>query len=414
MKKIIIIGLVLSLCCLSACSNSDKQKQSVIVEENDVETLQGNFKICDESGEVLITVEDVKAVEVECDSEGEYAINVEFTEDGTDKFSEITKSRIGENLSIYVDNVCICSPSIADEIDGGNIYLYGGFDSYEDAEQIVKAIRGNSENGNIADNNKATMEVSEELSSNEEIPEHITQLYEQYDNIISQGDYDIRLGEKVGIDSRDEERTYYRISLCPSDPDILSYPYVQFMGNEEYTDKSFSVYILDDCDNVAKKEIIYCTLLATNPNASDKKIKSMLSKLVNSYDGYSQSDVVELGEYKYFLSPNDEDEVLEVVSKEEINTPVDKTKYKKYTLKQMQAKLNQGEKVVLTSKVVGIYEDDYSNYLLVGEGESIYYIHYSSEKFAGIFKEGKEYTFYGEIATPCEDYVACMGLEYVE
>lgn len=136
----------------------------------------------------------------------------------------------------------------------------------------------------------------------------------------------------------------------------------------------------------------------------------MLSKLVNSYDGYSQSDVVELGEYKYFLSPNDEDEVLEVVSKEEINTPVDK----KYTLKQMQAKLNQGEKVVLTSKVVGIYEDDYSNYLLVGEGESIYYIHYSPKKFAGIFKEGKEYTFYGEIATACEDYVACMGLEYVE
>ncbi|MBQ4059421.1 MAG: hypothetical protein IJD40_10885 [Lachnospiraceae bacterium] len=271
-------------------------------------------------------------------------------------------------------------------------------------------------------NNEYTYESdvteSEEVSNDDiqSVPSHITELFEQYDNILSQGQYDIMIGEEIGIDDRDEEWTYYRISLCPSDPNMISYPYVQFMGNNDYVNKSFSVYILDDCTNTTKKEIIYCTLLATNPHESDEKIASLLNELVDSYDGYSQSDVVELGNYRYYLDSSavSADEILEVVSKEEINLSIDKTEYREYGFEEMQAELNQGEKVMLTSEVVGIYEDDYNNYLLVGEGEEIYYIHYSPELYVGIFEEGKEYTFYGEIASPCKSYIACVSLEYAE
>ena len=250
----------------------------------------------------------------------------------------------------------------------------------------------------------------------ESIPSHIVELFNQYESIISSGNYDIRLGEKVGVDDREDDYTYYNISLCPSDPDIVSYPCVQFYSNNEYTNKSFSIDCLEYCSNSVVKEIIFCTLLATNPNMSVDDVAELQAELINSYNGYEQSKVVETERYKYFLTtdPHFNGMYFRAVAKEEINIPVEKELYSEYSINEMQAELNVGERAFVKGIVEAEELDWITNTLRISNNDKKYYIHYRPESFPGEFYEGKEYIFYGTINTECDTESGCLRLDYYE
>ena len=186
--------------------------------------------------------------------------------------------------------------------------------------------------------------------------------------------------------------------------------------DNESTDKSFSIDGLENCSNFVVKEILFCTLAATNPDMSVDDIYEVQSKLVNSFDGYGQSDVVETELYKYFITtdPYFNGMYFEAVAKEEINIPVVKGLYSEYSIKEMQAELNVGEKAFVKGLVEYEEYDWITNTLCITDNDKKYYVHYTPKSFPGEFSVGNEYVFYGTISTECDTESGCLRLDYYE
>lgn len=58
-------------------------------------------------------------------------VAIEFTDQGSKKFAEITKRNIGKPLAIFLDNQPISAPTVQQEIDGGNAVITGQFTTEE-------------------------------------------------------------------------------------------------------------------------------------------------------------------------------------------------------------------------------------------------------------------------------------------
>lgn len=138
-KNIIVLCCILCLACLTSCSNESKQETSIDTK------LYGNFEIKNKEGEVVITIDDIKSVEVSTvtddKSNKEYYVEIEFTDAGAIKFAEVTKANIGESLSVYVNEDLITEPIVKSAIESDCIPLIG-YSSYEEAEKLMNAIRG--------------------------------------------------------------------------------------------------------------------------------------------------------------------------------------------------------------------------------------------------------------------------------
>lgn len=252
------------------------------------------------------------------------------------------------------------------------------------------------------------------------IPEHVTALFEQYNTILSSGNYNLKCGEKI---LEDADCNWYNFALIPLDhDDILSYPHVSFYREGDFTEKSFSVDLIDDSGyeyNAINKEIIYVTLLATNPTEKETVLKEVHNNLINSYDGVSDSKTFELGNYKYFIeytsfSGLGASIALNVIANEEINMPIDKTQYIEYGKDAFLAELNVGEKALIKGTVAYISEDDYHYTLCVVDGSDKYYVYYDFSTFPNCFKEDCSYIFYGTIASSQDMESGCLRLDYFE
>lgn len=62
-------------------------------------------------------------------------VSLEFTEEGTRKFAELTKRNIGRQLPIFLDDVPVSSPVVQQEIVGGGAVITGNF-SLEEAKRL--------------------------------------------------------------------------------------------------------------------------------------------------------------------------------------------------------------------------------------------------------------------------------------
>lgn len=91
------------------------------------------FGSFDETG---LTGKQLKRTQVQFDQQtGEPVISIEFDEEGTKLFAEITKEHSGEVLAIFLDGFPITTPLINEPILNGQAQLSGGFD-VESAKQL--------------------------------------------------------------------------------------------------------------------------------------------------------------------------------------------------------------------------------------------------------------------------------------
>lgn len=309
-----------------------------------------------------------------------------------------------------------CGDSIENTQDNHN-------EPQEQNTNIGEATLDYNENINVDDNNE-TLDYEENITDEDiqesNIPEHVMTIFEQYGEILSSGNYNLERGEEI---LEDNDSTWYNFALIPVEPDdILSYPHVSFYRDGDYTEKSFSVDLIDENGyeyNSINKEIIYVTLMATNPDEDESILEDVYNNLINSYDGMSDSDVFELGNYKYYIeytyfSGLGASISLNVVSIDEINISIDKEEYTEYEIDSFLAELNVGEKAIVKGEVAYISEDDYHYTLRVVNGNDKYYIFYDPSTFPKCFEEGCTYVFYGTIASSQDMESGCLRLDYFE
>ena len=127
--------------------------QGTYVEETTTEaseptTPRYNIVMKDSDGNVLITGDDIYGFErgrIQ-DSTGNdtYTVGVRFTDEGGQKFSQVTSELIGSKLFIYVDDELVSSPVIKEAITGGTAQI-AELGSYEEVDEMIAKIQGTTE-----------------------------------------------------------------------------------------------------------------------------------------------------------------------------------------------------------------------------------------------------------------------------
>jgi preprotein translocase subunit SecD len=90
------------------------------------------------SPEVALTNSDISRAWPQPDPSG-FVVGIMLTEEGALKLARLTKSHIGENVSIMVDGQVMSAPKIMAEITGGRALIHGTF-TEADAEALAKGI----------------------------------------------------------------------------------------------------------------------------------------------------------------------------------------------------------------------------------------------------------------------------------
>lgn len=84
-----------------------------------------------------LTGADLESANVVFDSNtGNPVISLQFTEEGGQKFAEITQRNIGKQLPIVLDNQIISAPTVEEQITGGNAQISGSF-TVDDAKELA-------------------------------------------------------------------------------------------------------------------------------------------------------------------------------------------------------------------------------------------------------------------------------------
>jgi preprotein translocase subunit SecD len=87
--------------------------------------------------ETNLTGADLKSADVVFDSQtGKPAISIQFTDEGGQKFSEITANNIGKQLPIVLDNQIVSAPTVEEKITGGSAQISGSFSSMLEPSQF--------------------------------------------------------------------------------------------------------------------------------------------------------------------------------------------------------------------------------------------------------------------------------------
>ena len=100
------------------------------------------------SGEILLKGSDVASAEVcatfdETIEDMEYGVLIKFTEEGTQKFYDITTELAGTSvvISIWLNNTFLIAPTVAEAISTGETYIFGEeIETYEQAEELAEKI----------------------------------------------------------------------------------------------------------------------------------------------------------------------------------------------------------------------------------------------------------------------------------
>lgn len=95
-----------------------------------VGTIKSNskFHIKDSAGNIVITNADIEKVFVCYSSDVGYSLNVEMTDEGTEKFRIATNNNLGKQLPIYNGDTLICMPTVNDVITDGTAVITGSYD----------------------------------------------------------------------------------------------------------------------------------------------------------------------------------------------------------------------------------------------------------------------------------------------
>ncbi|PWK89138.1 peptidase M48-like protein [Lentzea atacamensis] len=72
-----------------------------------------------------------------------YAIRLEFTAEGRQRWTDLTRTNVGKRLAFLVDGELLSAPEIRQPLTGGTAQLPGPFTSLDQARKVADAIQGN-------------------------------------------------------------------------------------------------------------------------------------------------------------------------------------------------------------------------------------------------------------------------------
>lgn len=75
----------------------------------------------------------------ETDKSTTYVVGLEFTDEGAEKFAEITQKYVGQTVSIWMDDIMLSAPKITEAITGGKAQIEGDFTA-ESATALAEKI----------------------------------------------------------------------------------------------------------------------------------------------------------------------------------------------------------------------------------------------------------------------------------
>lgn len=115
-----------------------------MVSDSDGNLLDADGNLVDETGnvpvakEVLLSGEHIKSSEAQY-SDGQYVVALEFTDEGTDLFTEATTTYLNDYIGIFLDDTLISCPMVNSTITDGAAIIEGSF-TLDDAKALATQI----------------------------------------------------------------------------------------------------------------------------------------------------------------------------------------------------------------------------------------------------------------------------------
>lgn len=107
------------------------------------ETAMLSFK--DPDGEVVLTGSDVANATPGYDQQNaQYVVSLELNSEGATKFATATSANVGKQISIYLDDDMISSPTVNEAISTGRAQISGSFEDYESVKSLADKINAGS------------------------------------------------------------------------------------------------------------------------------------------------------------------------------------------------------------------------------------------------------------------------------
>lgn len=97
----------------------------------------------DDSGATVMTGKDLKDAKAQIDQSNQNLVALEFTDEGGQKFAELTRNNIGKNIAILLDKQILTSPNVREEITGGKAVITGSR-TLEEAQNLAILLRSGS------------------------------------------------------------------------------------------------------------------------------------------------------------------------------------------------------------------------------------------------------------------------------
>lgn len=94
----------------------------------------------DEAGNTVLTGTDLKDAKEQTDQQGQNLVALDFSEEGGQKFADLTMRNVGKRISILLDGEVLTSPNVKEPITGGKAVITGSR-TLEEAHNLAILLR---------------------------------------------------------------------------------------------------------------------------------------------------------------------------------------------------------------------------------------------------------------------------------
>ncbi|MBE6099762.1 MAG: protein translocase subunit SecD [Anaerovibrio sp.] len=96
-----------------------------------------------DKGETVLTGTDLKDAHEQTDEKGQHVVALEFSDEGGQKFGDLTAKNVGRNIAILLDGEVLTNPRVNEPIMGGKAVITGN-KSLEEAHNLAILLRSGS------------------------------------------------------------------------------------------------------------------------------------------------------------------------------------------------------------------------------------------------------------------------------
>lgn len=94
----------------------------------------------DENGNVVMTGKDLKDAKAHKEQSGQNMVAIEFSDEGTKKFADLTAKNVGKRIAILLDGQVLTNPVVQEAIPGGKAVISGS-QTLEEAQKLAILLR---------------------------------------------------------------------------------------------------------------------------------------------------------------------------------------------------------------------------------------------------------------------------------